>query len=221
VLAQREESRVTTSAGVFVTGTDTGVGKTVVSACLVRAWHADHWKPVQTGVATETADTPTVAELSGAAADRLHLPRHVFAQPLSVEAAAAAEGAQVILTDFVLPASARPLVVEGAGGVLVPIAPGVLMVDLICRFGLPVVVVARTTLGTINHTLLTLDALRARALNILGVVLVGPANPGNERAIARHGAVPILAHVPPLSPLSAATVATASALFPSWQDVTA
>jgi dethiobiotin synthase len=212
---------VTPPAGVFVTGTDTGVGKTVVSACLVRAWHADYWKPAQTGVATDTADTSTVAALSGAAAERLHPPRHVFAQPLSVEAAAAAEGADVALADFALPHTRHPLVVEGAGGVLVPIASGVLMVDLMRRLDLPVALVARTTLGTINHTLLSLDALRVRGISILGVVLVGPPNPGNAEAIARHGAVRILAHLPPLSPLSAATVAAASCSFPSWQAATA
>jgi dethiobiotin synthase len=221
MLASLKESRVTAPAGVFVSGTDTGVGKTVVSACLVRAWHGDYWKPAQTGVATETADTPTVAVLSGAGAARMHPPRHVFAQPLSVEAAAAAEGSEVALADFALPRTRHPLVVEGAGGVLVPIAPGVLMVDLMCRFGLPVVLVARTTLGTINHTLLSLEALRQRGIGIMGVVLVGPANAGNAEAIARHGAVRILANVPLLSPLSAATVAAASGSFPSWQSATA
>jgi dethiobiotin synthase len=212
---------VTTPSGVFVTGTDTGVGKTVVSACLVRAWHADYWKPAQTGIATETADTPVVAMLSGAAAGRMHPPRHIFAQPLSVEAAAAAEGTRVALSDFALPRTPRPLVVEGAGGVLVPIASGVLMVDLMRLLGLPVVLVARTTLGTINHTLLSLEALRLRGISILGVVLVGLPNPGNAEAIARHGAARILAQVPPLSPLCVASVAAASASFPSWQVATA
>ncbi len=212
---------MTPPRGVFVTGTDTGVGKTVVSACLVHAWQADYWKPAQTGTATEPADRQTVADLTGAAPHRLHPPRHIFAAPLSVEAAAAAEGSRVALEDFDLPDTAHPLVVEGAGGVLVPIAAGVLMVDLMRRLALPVVLVARTSLGTINHTLLSLEALRRRQLTILGVVLAGPANPGNAEAVARHGGVRILAHLPPLDPLSPATVAAASARFPSWRDATA
>jgi len=201
---------------VFVTGTDTGVGKTVVSACLVQAWQADYWKPAQTGVATETADTATVAALTGAAAHRLHPPRHIFAAPLSVEAAAAAETRQVSLEDFDLPSTPHPLVVEGAGGVLVPVGPGVFMADLMRRFDLPVILVARTALGTINHTLLSVEALRRRHLEILGVVLCGAANAGNADAIARHGAVPILAHIPPLAPLSVTSIAAAAATFPPW-----
>jgi dethiobiotin synthetase len=106
-----------------------------------------------------------------------------------VEAAAALEGAAVTLDDFQLPATEYPLVVEGAGGVLVPLAPGVLMIDLMARLGLPVVLVARTTLGTINHTLLSLAALRARGLTVAGVVLVGrpiARQPRRDRAARRR-----------------------------------
>jgi malonyl-CoA O-methyltransferase len=200
--------------GVFVTGTDTGVGKTVASACLVRAWQADYWKPAQTGLAEDPGDTATVATLAALQPHRLHPPCHQFAAPLSVEAAAELEAAEVALDDFHLPATQRPLVVEGAGGVLVPLAPGVLMVDLMARLGLPVVLVARTTLGTINHTLLSLAALRARGLSVAGVVLVGAPSPGNRSAIARHGDVPILLEIPPLNPLTPAAIAEAGRGLP-------
>jgi len=205
--------------GVFVTGTDTGIGKTLVSACLVARWQADYWKPAQTGVAEDTPDTATVAQLARMAAARIHPPRHVFQAPLSVQAAAALESASVTLEDFHLPDTASPLVVEGAGGVLVPLAPGVLMADLMARLGLPVLLVARTSLGTINHTLLSLEALRARGLTVAGVVFSGPPNPGNRDAIAVHGRVRILHELPALPVVSPATIAQAAAAFVGFDGV--
>jgi malonyl-CoA O-methyltransferase len=207
------------AGGVFVTGTGTGIGKTVVSACLVRRWQAEYWKPVQTGIAEDVADSETVASLSGATA--IHPPRHVFRAPLSPEAAASLEGATLRLTDFNLPVSAGPIVVEGAGGVLVPLNAECLMVDLMVRLALPVVLVAATGLGTINHTLLSLAALRARHLAIAGVVLAGPDNAGNAEAIERHGQVRILHRLPPLSPLTSASLREAAAAFPAYEEVAA
>jgi malonyl-CoA O-methyltransferase len=196
--------------GVFVTGTDTGIGKTLVSACLVRAWDAVYWKPVQTGLAEETGDTATVATLADVPPDRLLTPRHALQAPLSPQAAAALEGLAITLDDFVPPAitvtGGRPLVVEGAGGVLVPLSDTALMIDLMARLELPVVVVARTGLGTINHTLLTLAALRARRLTVAGVILSGPPNPGNRAAIERFGAVAVLAELPLLPRVDADVV---------------
>lgn len=209
------------AAGAFVTGTDTGVGKTVVAACLVRRWGAHYWKPAQTGLADEPGDTETVARLAGLDATRWHRPRFEFAAPLSVEAAAARENVAVSLADFELPAVAGPLVVEGAGGVLVPLGRDALMADLMARFALPVVLVARTTLGTINHTLLSLEALRGRGLHVAGVVLVGDASPSNRQAIARHGTVRILHEVRWLAEVSAAAVVQAAAGFPALESVLA
>lgn len=202
--------------GVFVTATGTGVGKTVVCACLVRRWGAAYWKPVQTGVATEDADSVTVGRLAPGVV--IHPPRHVFQAPLSPEAAGALEGVRVELADFDVPVGS-PIVVEGAGGVMVPLNGQSLMIDLMVRLRLPVVVVAGTGLGTINHTLLSLAALRARDVAIAGVVLVGAANEGNREAIARHGEVRVLGWVPWLASVTARTVAEASARLPSWQDI--
>ena len=182
--------------GVFVTGTDTGIGKTLVSACLVQAWNASYWKPVQTGLASESDDTATVTALAALPPDRVQAPRHALQTPLSPQAAAALEGVTMSLDDFTLPIIASPLVVEGAGGVLVPLSETALMIDLIARLGLPVVVVARSGLGTINHTLLTLAALRERQLPIAGVILSGSPIPGNRSAIQRFGRVPVLAELP-------------------------
>jgi malonyl-CoA O-methyltransferase len=199
--------------GVFVTGTDTDIGKTLVAACLVRRWGADYWKPAQTGLIQDAGDSRTIAWLAGADPARIHPPRHALQQPLSPEAAATAEGASIKLDDFILPHTTAPLVVEGAGGVLVPLADGVLMIDLIRRFGLPAVLVARGTLGTINHTLLSVEALRSRNIPVFGVVLVGLVVPSNREAIERHGKVKVLAEIPPLGAVNPATVAETSKLF--------
>jgi malonyl-CoA O-methyltransferase len=199
--------------GVFVTGTDTDIGKTLVAACLVRRWQADYWKPAQTGLIQDAGDSRTAAWLAGADPSRIHPPRFALQLPLSPEAAAAAENITIGLEDFCLPDTSAPLVVEGAGGVQVPLADGVLMVDLIARLGLPAVLVARGTLGTINHTLLSIEALRHRDIQVFGVVLVGLVVPSNREAIERHGQVSVLAEIPPLPAVNPATVAEASLRF--------
>ncbi|CAO3382081.1 dethiobiotin synthase [Azospirillum argentinense] len=205
--------------GVFVTGTDTGVGKTLVSACLARAWDAAYWKPLQTGLKDEAGDTPTVTALAALPQERVHPPAYALAEPLSPHAAAELEGVAIDAGALTLPDNDRPLVVEGAGGLMVPVTEDVFIVDLIARFGLPVVLVARSTLGTINHTLLSLEALRARGLAVAGVVLNGPPNPGNRAAIERFGKVRVLAEIPTLPRLDAETVAEAATLIPSFDSV--
>jgi len=183
---------------VFVTGTDTNVGKTVVSAWLCLHSGADYWKPIQSGYPPDR-DAETVAQLSGA---QIHPERHLLREPLSPFHAARAENLRIELDDFRLPATSRPLVIEGAGGVLVPINENTTMLDLMQRFKAPVIVAARSGLGTINHTGLTLCALRGRGIPVLGVVLVGPQNPTNREAIERFGAVKVLAEIPTLVPLT-------------------
>lgn len=181
--------------GVFVTGTDTGIGKTLVSAWLTHHWRAEYWKPVQTGAA-EDSDSATIAALAPAA--RIHPPAYVFQAPLSPHAAARLENAVITLDGLKLPATDGPLVVEGAGGILVPLNDQTLTADWVEHTGLPVLVVARSGLGTINHTLLTLEALKRRRIPILGVVMNGPPNPGNRKAIEHFGGTRVLAEIPPL-----------------------
>jgi malonyl-CoA O-methyltransferase len=181
--------------GVFVTGTDTGVGKTIVSACLVRAWGADYWKPVQTGLDEDEGDTAVVARLTQLSPDRIHPPACAFGPPLSPHLAAGS-GEPISLDRLTLPASPRPIVVEGAGGALVPLNGRELMADLMARLALPVIVVAADRLGAINHALLTLEALRARDLAVAGVILTGGPFGDNAEAIARHGRTRALARLP-------------------------
>ena len=205
--------------GVFVTGTGTGIGKTIVCAALVQSWRAAYWKPVQTGIATDPADSATIAQLAPGAL--IAPPRHTLRAPLSPEAAAAAERTTISLADFDLPTADRPIVVEGAGGVLVPLNATELMIDLMVRLALPVILVATTSLGTINHTLLSLAALRARHLALAGIILVGEDDPGNASAIARHGHARILHRLARLTPLTPATLRTAAAALPPYDAVVA
>jgi malonyl-CoA O-methyltransferase len=198
---------------VFVTGTDTGVGKTVVAACLVRAFGARYWKPVQTGSAEDEGDTATVMRLAALPPSDVWAPRYTLRAPLSPEAAARREDVSISLDDFVLPEWDGPLVVEGAGGVMVPLGGGAMMADLMRRFGLPVVLVARSTLGTINHALLSIEALRRREVVIAGVVMVGVPSPENAQTISGYGNVPILATLPQLARIEAETIAALSGFF--------
>lgn len=183
---------------VFVTGTDTDAGKTIVSAWLCLHSGADYWKPIQSGHPPDR-DADTVARLSGA---RIHPERHLLRAPLSPHEAAALEGVRIELDDFRLPQTSSPLVIEGAGGVLVPLNETATMLDLMERLGAPVLIAAKSGLGTINHTCLTLAALRSRNLPVLGVVLSGPPHPANRQAIEHFGSVAVLAELPPLAPLT-------------------
>src|SRR5690242_1709675 len=168
------------AAQYFVTGTDTGVGKTVVSALLCAALDASFWKPIQTGADTDS-DSTTVARLAELPPERIFAEAYRFSPPVSPHLAAREAGAKISLSKISIPAAAREaaLIVEGAGGVLVPINETQYMRDLMRELGLPIIVAARNSLGTINHTLLTLAALRASRLRVAGVVLNGEPNDGN------------------------------------------
>jgi dethiobiotin synthetase len=185
--------------GFFVTGTDTGVGRTVLSALLVAALDGIYWKPVQTG-SIEGTDCDSVRLWAECEAERLLPERYRFEPPVSPHLAGRTAGIQIALDDFGLlaPVANHPHIVEGAGGAMVPLNEQDLMLDLMARFGLPVVVAARTTLGTINHTLLTLAALRSAHLNVRGVVPIGEKNVENRSAIEHYGKVRVIGHIPVL-----------------------
>jgi dethiobiotin synthetase len=184
----------------FVTGTDTGVGKTVVSALLCAALDAIYWKPIQTGT-REGTDRATVMRLAELPRARTVLEAYRFAPPVSPHLAARRAGVRIDLRTIKMPriAARQNLIAEGAGGALVPINDTQLMTDLMRHLGLPVLLVARTTLGTINHTLLSLAALRAARLDVRGVVMVGKPNRDNRDAIERYGSVAVIGMVPRLA----------------------
>jgi dethiobiotin synthetase len=193
--------------GYFVTGTDTNVGKTVLSALLVAALDAIYWKPVQTG-AVEGTDRESVRAWAQAPDERLPPERYRFDPPVSPHLASCQAGVHIDLNAFAFPEapSGRKWVVEGAGGVMVPLNERQLMRDLMRFGGFPVVVAARTTLGTINHTLLTLGALREAKLPICGVVLIGEENIENRCAIEHYGKVRVVGHIPMLKQICRAAL---------------
>lgn len=183
---------------VFVTGTDTGVGKTMASAWLCLQWQAAYWKPIQSGL-DEITDTEWVTQL----AQCKHLPeRHRLIQALSPHQSADLDGISIQLSDFEWPTSPQQSilgerwVVEGAGGCIVPINWKDCMSDLMLHLNLPVLVVARSGLGTINHTCLTLEHLKRKGVHILGVILNGPQNHANKNAIEHFSGVQVLAELP-------------------------
>ncbi|AGT08080.1 dethiobiotin synthase [Paracoccus aminophilus] len=193
-------------SALIVTGTDTGIGKSVFSAGLTRALGASYWKPVQSGLEEET-DSEVVARLApGCAilpeAYRLHL-------PASPHRAAAAEGITLDPVRLGIPAHDGPLLIEGAGGLMVPLTPDLLTIDQFAAWQAPVILCARTGLGTINHSLLSLEALRARAIAVIGVVFIGPPEPDSEAIITRLGGTRHLGRLPVLPDLGPDALAEA------------
>ncbi|HEX8427984.1 dethiobiotin synthase [Hymenobacter sp.] len=200
---------------LFITGIGTDVGKTLVSAILTEALQADYWKPVQAGL-EPTTDAATVRSLVQNPVSRFWPERHRLQLPASPHAAAAAEGLTIRPTDFELPQTNNHLLVEGAGGLLVPLAPGFLLADLAQQFDLDVVVVSRNYLGSINHTLLTLEALLARGLRVRGLVFNGAPIPATENFIREHTGVALMPRLLPEPEVSPAVVSRYAAEFRAW-----
>ncbi len=200
--------------GLFITGTDTGVGKTVLAAAVMQRYRSQlplcYWKPIQTG--SEQEDDTAVVRSLGECNEQEILDEGVrLKRPLSPHLAAKLSDRRITIaeTQQILTSHDRRQVswiIEGAGGVLVPINESEQIIDLTQALNLPVLIAARTSLGTINHTLLTIEALRRRALVIAGVVLVGDRNSDNRAAIESHGAVTVLGEMPLFPEMNAQTV---------------
>jgi dethiobiotin synthetase len=193
---------------IVVTATDTDVGKTVFSAALTRAIDGCYWKPVQAGLDDGT-DSETVARLSGLPADRILPEAYRLRTPASPHYAAAIDNVVIEPALLEPPHCDRRIVIEGAGGLLVPLGDAMLFADIFARWSFDTVVVARTTLGTINHSLLTIEALRQRHIPILGVAFIGDANEASEHAICSIGGIRRLGRLPRLDPLDAESLKSA------------
>ena len=190
---------------LFVTGTDTCVGKTLLSAVLVAALNRKYWKPIQTG-AYEGTDRETIMMWTNVPEERIHPEAFVFDAPLSPHLAAAQQGRKIDLQLIRRPLDSGPIIIEGAGGVFVPVNDDAFMLDLMKQLQAPIVVATRTTLGTINHTLLTVSAIREAGLDLRGVVMVGNENPDNRRSVERYGNVPVIGSIPWLDLIDRATL---------------
>ena len=190
------------SRPIVVTGTDTEIGKTVFAAALADLLQAHYWKPIQSGLDGET-DSHVVARLGGLSSDRILPERYRLKTPVSPHQSAAIDGVRIEAETLVVPKPiGRPLVIEGAGGLMVPLDPPTLYIDVFARWRLPVVLCARTALGTINHSLLSIEALRRRDIGLLGVAFLGDSHPESERVICEIGGVKRLGRLPYLAPLT-------------------
>lgn len=188
-----------------ITGTDTGIGKTVFSAALAGATRAPYWKPIQSGLEEET-DSEAVARLAGVAI----LPEaHRLITPASPHLAAEIDGATIDPDALTSPDG--DLIVEGAGGALVPVTRTLLYADLFARWQIPVIVCARTSLGTINHSLLTIEALKSRGVPLHGLAFLGDAMPDSEAIIPEISGLRRLGRLPLLDPLTSESLAAAFA----------
>ena len=182
----------------IVSGTDTGIGKTLLCSVLMAGMpEYSYWKPVQSGL-EDGLDSTTVRTRSGCAAERILPETYLLSQPLSPHAAAAIDGVRIEREKLHLP-NPSPLLIEGAGGLMVPLNEETLYIDMFKAWNLPVLLACRSALGTINHSLLSIEALRARDIPILGCVLIGERNISNEQAIEYYGNVPVIGHIPILT----------------------
>ena len=199
---------------VFVTGTDTNIGKTVSSALLLKLWGADYWKPIQCG------DLPHSDSkvLQGLVGDKhpgsFHPERYAFSMAASPHVAAKEEGVEVRVQDFQLPESSRPLIVEGAGGCLVPLNDEESILDLAAHLKLPVILVTRFYLGSFNHSLLSIEAIRRRGLTLRAVIFNGPDHPEFRQFIVRKANADFFGQIPEWNQVDAHSL---QALAQNWE----
>jgi dethiobiotin synthetase len=200
------------SGRIVVSGTDTEIGKTVFAAGLADQLGACYWKPIQSGLDGET-DSQIAARLGGLSVNRILPERYRLKTPVSPHQSAAIDGISIDMAELDVPdTGGRSLVIEGAGGLMVPLNQSTLYIDVFARWHVPVVLCARTALGTINHSLLSIEALRRRDIELLGVVFIGESNPESERAICEIGRAKRLGRLPRLSPLTQGTLREAFAI---------
>ncbi|MCV3211723.1 dethiobiotin synthase [Mesorhizobium sp. YC-39] len=190
---------------IVITGTDTGIGKTVFAAGLAGLLDGFYWKPVQSGLDGET-DSEVVARLAGLPSERVLPEAYRLKSPLSPHRSAEIDGVAIKAADLTFPVLPTPLVIEGAGGLMVPLNRRTRFIDIFAEWQLPVILCARTTLGTINHTLLSIEALRARSIPLAGIAFIGDEMADTQRTIVEMGGVPQLGRLPYLDPLTDKTL---------------
>lgn len=199
---------------LFITGTDTDIGKTVVAAILMTGLQGVYWKPVQSGI-TPMTDTDWVREKTGLPDDCFCPESYLLNTPVSPHLSAAIDNQEIILDQIVFPKTptGRHLIIEGAGGVMVPLNDHQFMLDLMKKMAVPALVVAPSRLGMINHTLLTVEQLRRAKVPIWGVIMNGEPNADNKAAVEKYGDIPVLAEIEPLPVINKETLRTAFKRF--------
>ncbi len=185
---------------IAILGIHTGIGKTVASAVIAEAIGADYWKPVQAGL--EERDTAQVMQLLTNGAGRVHPEALLLTQPMSPHAAAEIDGVVVDYTKFDWPQTDKTLLVETAGGILSPMSAHTTMADFVAHYKLPAILVVQNYLGSINHTLLSIEVLKSRGIQLLGIVISGAAYDSSESFIEQYAGVQIIARIPHITPLN-------------------
>ncbi|ASU34717.1 dethiobiotin synthase [Mucilaginibacter xinganensis] len=186
---------------IFITGIGTGIGKTIVSAALVEKLKADYWKPVQSGD-LDNSDTLKVKSLITNSVSVFHPETYRLTQPFSPHKSAAIDGITINRNNFVIPETRNTLVIEGAGGLMVPLSDNFLMIDLIRQLNAEVMLVSQNYLGSINHTLLSIDALRSRNIPVKGIIFNGLKDIYSKEFILDYSGVELLGHVPEYNPIN-------------------
>jgi dethiobiotin synthetase len=200
----------------FVTGIDTDSGKTLVSAILCEALEADYWKPVQAGL---PKDSDVIKDLVTNSVTTIHPEAYCLKTPASPHAAAKIDGVEIRLSNFIIPKTKNTLIIEGAGGCLVPLNEKNFVIDLVPGFNARVILVADLYLGSINHTLLSIEALQKRKIDVLGIIFNGPANPESQSVILQHAQVRQLLHIQRENSLDKQVVKNyAAQLKSSWKN---
>ena len=178
----------------FITGIGTGVGKTIVSAIFVEAFKADYWKPIQAGN-LKCTDSDIVKGLIGNDISKFHPEAYKFKTPVSPHFAGELENINIIPDKIILPQTKNHLIIEGAGGLMVPLCKNFLMIDLIKKLNAEVIIVSQNYLGSINHTILSVEALRSRSIPLKGVVFSGERNESSENYILEYTGIPCILRV--------------------------
>ena len=181
----------------IICGTDTDVGKTLISSFFVRGLQSFYWKPIQSGIGTET-DSQFILRLSGIEKKKILKEAYIFNKPVSPHWAAEIDKKKIDINLLNLPSIEGSLVVETSGGLMVPITRNFLQIDQIKKWALPVVIVCRSSLGTLNHTLLTIEALKKRNIKILGLMVNGEKHQDNPKTLRQFSKLPIIAEFPRL-----------------------
>ena len=199
--------------GFFITGTDTGVGKTLFSTLLIKRYNFDYWKPIQTGTSNEN-DTLYIKNRTYNQKNIFHKPTYIFKRPISPHLASSYEKIPIELKRIKKPNNINPLIIEGAGGIFVPLNKKNLIIDLIKKFQFPVIVVSKSILGTINHTLMTLEILKKNKINIFGVILNNIKNKKegyqNAKSIEDFGNIKVLGQISSINNVTKKKIETLS-----------
>lgn len=185
---------------IAILGIHTGIGKTVASAVIAEAIGADYWKPVQAGL--EERDAALVTQLLSNGTERVHPEALLLTQPMSPHAAAEIDGVVIDYTKFEWPQTDKTLLVETAGGILSPMSATTTMADFVAHYKLPAILVVQNYLGSINHTLLSIEVLKSWGIKLLGIVISGAPYESSESFIEQYAGVQIIARIPHLPVLN-------------------